>query len=151
MGYRYPGNEAQAVIELHPVAGKRSIAAAKEAGLAPSSIAVLFIEGDNRPGLGQQIAQALADAGINLVFPLAHLLGKRYVPTVGFETEADAKKAAALIKKAVGSRKNSSGGKAADGRAWRVVLAFTGACPDKCCLASLASVKTPRPADSGAQ
>jgi hypothetical protein len=105
MGYRYPGNEARAVIELHPVTGKRSKTAAEQAGLAPSSIAALLIEGDNRPGLGQQIAQAVADAGINLAFLVAHVLGKRYVATAGFETEADAKKATALIKKAAGKQK----------------------------------------------
>jgi hypothetical protein len=33
------------------------------------------------------------------------VLGKRFVATLGFETEADAKKAAGLIKKATASRK----------------------------------------------
>lgn len=105
MGYRYPGNEAKAVIELHPVAGKRSMAAAKQAGLAPSSIAALLIEGDNRPGLGQRLAQAVADAGINLASLVAHVIGKRYVATAGFETEADARRAVPLIKKAAGKQK----------------------------------------------
>jgi hypothetical protein len=36
MGYRYPGGTDKAAIELHPVFGRKSTAAAKTAGLAPS-------------------------------------------------------------------------------------------------------------------
>ena len=38
MGYRYPGNEAKAVIELHPLAGRKVTSAAQQVGLAASSI-----------------------------------------------------------------------------------------------------------------
>jgi len=105
MGYRYPGNEAKAVIELHPVAGKKVTSAAEQAGLAASSIPTLLVEGDNKPGLAHKIAQAVADAGVTLTFLVAQVLGKRFVATVGFETEADAKKAAGLIKKAASVQK----------------------------------------------
>jgi hypothetical protein len=105
MGYRYPGNEAKAVIELHPVAGKKATAAAGQAGLAASSIPTLLVEGDNKPGLAHRIAQAVADASINLSFLVAHVLGKRFVATIGFETEADATKASGLIKKAATQKK----------------------------------------------
>lgn len=47
-GYRYPGNEAKAVIELHPVAGKKVTSAAGQAGHAASSIPTLLVEGDNK-------------------------------------------------------------------------------------------------------
>jgi len=99
MGYRYPGNEEKAVIELHPVAGKKVTSAAEKAGLGASSITTLLVEGDNRPALAHKIAQALADAGVNLSFLVAQVLGKRFVGTIGFETEADANKAIDLIKK----------------------------------------------------
>jgi hypothetical protein len=105
MGYRYPGNEAKAVIELHPVAGKKLTTAAEQAELAPPSIPALLVEGDNRPGLGHTIAAAVAEAGVNLNFLVAHVVGRRYAATLGFETEPDAKKAAALIKKATTGRK----------------------------------------------
>jgi len=105
MGYRYPGNEAKAVIELHPVAGKKVTSAAEQAGLAASSIATLLVEGDNKPGLAHKIAQAVADAGVNLTSLVAQALGKGFVAAVGFETEADAKKAAGLIKKAASVQK----------------------------------------------
>jgi len=105
VGYRYPGNEAKAVIELHPVAGKKVTSAAEQAGLAASSIATLLVEGDNKPGLAHKIAQAVADAGVNLTSLVAQALGKGFVAAVGFETEADAKKAAGLIKKAASVQK----------------------------------------------
>src|SRR5271156_6100290 len=38
MGYRLPGNEAKAAIEIYPVSGKKVKAAATETGLAASAI-----------------------------------------------------------------------------------------------------------------
>ena len=98
MAYRYPGGENKAAIELYPVSGKKSAAAAQTAGLAPS-ISTLLVEGDNRPGLGHAIARAVGDAGINMSFVMAQVVGRRYSAVFGFENEADASKAATLIKK----------------------------------------------------
>ena len=100
MAYRYPGGENKAAIELHPVSGKKSVAAAQTAGLAPSSISTLQVEGDNRPGLGYAIAKAVGDAGINMSFVMAQVVGRRYSALFGFENDADANKAATLIKRA---------------------------------------------------
>jgi hypothetical protein len=100
MGYRYPGQEQKAAIELHPVAGKKFTEAAQAGGLSASSIPTLLVEGDNRPGLGYAIAQAIAHARINLTFLVAQVIGKKYSAVIGFETAEDAKQASALIKKA---------------------------------------------------
>ncbi len=105
MAYRYSGNEAKAVVEVYPVSGKKLTTAATESGLTASSISALLVEGDNKPGLAHSIAQAVAEAGVNLSFLVAHVVGRRYAATIGFENEADAKKAAALIKKATAARK----------------------------------------------
>jgi hypothetical protein len=78
----------------------KSAAAAQTAGLAPSSISTLLVEGDNRPGLGHAIAKAVGDAGINMSFVMARVVGRRYSAVFGFENEADASKAATLIKRA---------------------------------------------------
>jgi len=69
MGYRYPGDNTKAVVELYPVGNKKTTQAAQGAGLTASTIPALFVEGDNRPGLGHGIAQAIAEAGVNLEFP----------------------------------------------------------------------------------
>ena len=105
MGYRYPGEAAKAAIELYPVAGKKMTAAASEAGLSASSIPTLLVEGDDRPGLGLAIAQAIAGAGINMTFFVAQSIGRKFSAVLGFETEAGAKTAAPLIKKATASKK----------------------------------------------
>lgn len=99
MGYRYPGDDGRAAIELYPVS-KKSVNAAQAAGLSASTIPTLLVQGDNKAGLGQAIARAIADAGINVGFLVAQVIGTRYSAVVGFETEDDAKKAVPLIKKA---------------------------------------------------
>jgi hypothetical protein len=104
MGYRYP--EQRAAIELYPVAGKKLTEAAQSGGLSASSIPTLLVEGDNRPGLGYAIAQAIAQAKINITFLVAQVIGKKYSAVIGFETAEHAKQASTLIKKA-----SRSGGK----------------------------------------
>jgi len=105
MGYRYPGDPGKAAIELCPVTGKKTLAAARAAGLQASSIPTLLVEGDNKPGLGASIARAAADTGVNLAFLVAQVIGRKYSFVVGFETEEDARKAAALIKKVTAGKK----------------------------------------------
>ena len=105
MGYRYPCNESKAAFELYPVSGRKLTAAASEAGLAASSIPTLLVEGDNKPGLAHKIAQAIADAGVDMSFFVAQAVGRRYSAIVGFGSESDAKKASALIKKAAAARR----------------------------------------------
>jgi hypothetical protein len=105
MGYRYPGNESKAAIELYPVSGKKATAAAETAGLSATEIPCLLVEGDNKPGVGQAIAKAIADAGINMSFLVAQTIGRRYSAVFGFENDADTRKASALIKKVAGKKR----------------------------------------------
>lgn len=105
MAYRYTGDETKAAIELCPVTGKKSVAAAQEAGLSASSIPALLVQGDNRPGLGHAVSQAIADAGINLGFLVAQVVGRKYSAVLGFESEADASRGTALIRKATAAKK----------------------------------------------
>jgi hypothetical protein len=99
MGYRFPGDPARAAIELFPVKGKKAEAAAQAAGLAAWEMPTLLVEGDDRPGLGHAIAEAIAGAGINLAFLVTQVIGKKYSSVMAFENEDDLKKASALIKK----------------------------------------------------
>jgi hypothetical protein len=104
MAYRYPGNEQRAAVEVYPVSGKKVTAAAQAAGLAAAPFPALLVEGDNRAGLGHALAQAIADAGINMTFQVAQVMGRRASAIIGFEREEDARKAATIIKK-VAARK----------------------------------------------
>ena len=105
MGYRYPGDNTKAVVELYPVGNKKAALAAQGAGLIASTIPALLVQGDNRPGMGHGIAQAVAEAGVNMDFLLAQVIGRKYSAVIGFENDADAIKASALIKKAAGKKK----------------------------------------------
>src|SRR2546422_90845 len=107
-GYRLPHTPERAAIELSPVSGKRATAAAAEAGLAESrDIPCLLVEGDNRPGLGAAIARGLADAGINIAFLVAQVVGRRYTATFGFGDEATAATATRVIKAAAAPPKKA--------------------------------------------
>lgn len=105
MGYTVPGEGAHAVIEVHPVKGRKATDAARAAGLSASPTPVLLVTGDDRAGIGHAMTQALADAGINLSFMVAQVAGRRYSAVFGFESEADAARATALIKKAAKRKK----------------------------------------------
>lgn len=100
MGYCYPGDRARAAVELFPVGSKKTTGAAQSAGLAASGIPAVHVEGGNRTGLAHSIAHALANAGINLDFLVAHVVGRKFSAVFGFENDADADKAVGLIKKA---------------------------------------------------
>ena len=100
MGYRHPTAEGRAAIEVFPISGKKPGAAASAVGLGPPEIPALLVEGDNKPGLGHSVAQAIAAAGINMAFFVAQVIGRKFAGVIGFETEDDAKRAAPLIKTA---------------------------------------------------
>ncbi|MDQ5858891.1 MAG: hypothetical protein M3542_11530, partial [Acidobacteriota bacterium] len=93
MAYRFPGNESRGAIELYPVSGRRATAAARRAGLSESGIPTLLVEGDDKPGIGAAIARSLSQAGINVAFFVAQVVGRRYAAVIGFDSQADAKKA----------------------------------------------------------
>ena len=100
MGYREPGGDNRSALELYPISGKKAAAAAGAAGLTASAIPTLLVEGDNKPGLGHAITRAVAGAGINVNFIVAQTIGRRFSAVLGFETQPDANRAAALIRKA---------------------------------------------------
>lgn len=105
LAYRYPSQGAKGAIEVYPVTGKKSATAAKEAGFSASDIPALLVEGDNRAGLGYATAQAIAGAGISLDFLVAQVIGRKYSAVFGFESDADAAKCAAIIRKAGAAKK----------------------------------------------
>jgi len=100
MGYHFPEGAGRSAIELHPVSGKKTTAAATAAGLAPSAIPCLLVEGDNRPGFGAALGQALGEAGINIAFLVAQVIGRKFAAVIGFADEAAASNAAKVVKTA---------------------------------------------------
>jgi hypothetical protein len=104
MGYRYPEPAGRAAVELAPVAGKRATSAAQAAGLSPAPIGALLVEGDDRPGLGRTLTDAIAQAGLNLHFLMALVAGRRYACVLGLGSEAEADRALPIVKKAAAAR-----------------------------------------------
>ena len=100
MGYHLHGVPDTAVIEVSPVKGRKSTAAAGKVGLTAATLPTLLVQGDNRPGLGHAIAQAIGEAGINITFLVAQVIGAQFSAVMGFADEVAAKQATALIKKA---------------------------------------------------
>lgn len=105
MGYRIPGQPTRAVLEFYPVSGARMSRVARAAGLVPAETPSLLVEGDDRPGLGLVLSQALADAGLSYSFLVAQVAGRKFSAVMGFDGTEAAKRAAAVLKKAGSGRK----------------------------------------------
>lgn len=94
-----------AAIEVAPIAGKRTTAAAEKSGLAEARVPALLVTGDNRAGLGHSLARSIADGGININFMVAHVVGNKFSSVFGFDSESDADRAIPLIKSAGSARR----------------------------------------------
>lgn len=105
MGYGMPNDPDRGVIELFPVSGKKATAAAQSAGLAASPIPCLLAEGDDRAGLGRDMARAIAEAGVNISFLMAETVGRKFSAIFGFASDADAQVATKAIKAAAKPKK----------------------------------------------
>jgi hypothetical protein len=75
------------VIFLAPIVGPEQVQAAQAAGLAPASdVAMLAVEGQNRPGIGYEIMSRLAVAGINLRGLSVSAVGDRFASYLAFDS-----------------------------------------------------------------
>lgn len=100
MGYALPDARSRAIIEVFPITGAASKKAAQTAGLKPSPIPCLHVEGDDRAGLGRDMTRNLAEANINVSFLMAESVARKFSAVFGFESQADANRAARLIQSA---------------------------------------------------
>lgn len=100
MGYAFPGEPTRAAVEVFPIAGKKVTSTARAAGLSASPIACLLVEGDDRAGLGADMARAVAAAGVNISFVVAESVGRKFSAVFGFENDAAAMTAAKAIRSA---------------------------------------------------
>lgn len=74
-------------IFLAPVSGPEQVNAARDAGLAPApDVAMLAIEGDNRPGIGFDLMSRVAVAGLNLRGLSVSCIGARFVAYLAFDS-----------------------------------------------------------------
>jgi len=74
------------VLFIAPIAGPEQIQAARTTGLGPAlDVAMLCVEGENRPGIGYEIMSRLAVAGINLRGISIAALGGRFSAYLAFD------------------------------------------------------------------
>ena len=100
MAYRFPGDESRGAVELYPVTGKKALDAARNAGLRPADdIPAVLVQGSNHAGIGFQTTRAIADAGINLAFLVAQVIGSKFSAVYGFDSVTDRDRAVKLLKK----------------------------------------------------
>jgi len=99
IGRRQPDKPGTGMAFISPVKGKKAQAAARGAGMVPAmSLATLRVEGNDKPGLGARISQAIADTGVNLRGVSAAVIGSKFVAYLGFDNSDDAAKAAKALK-----------------------------------------------------
>jgi hypothetical protein len=111
MGYAFP-DKTRAAIEVFPIRTTGAQKAARTVGFAKASFPCVIISGENRSGLGHQIAAALAEAGININFFVAQTCGNHYTGLFSFEASTEADLAIKIIRSATAPKKARTGSRA---------------------------------------
>lgn len=97
---RAPDQPGKGVVFVTPLRGDREIRAASALGFdVTRSLHELRVEGENKPGVAAALTEKLAKAGINLRGFSAAVIGTRFILYIGLDTNEDAVKAAAILKK----------------------------------------------------
>jgi hypothetical protein len=97
---RSPEKPGTGVVFVTPLRGDREVSAAATLGFnVTGSLKHVRIEGENRPGIGAEITETLAAAGINLHGLSAAVIGSKFIIYVGLDSSEDAAKAEALLRK----------------------------------------------------
>jgi len=97
---RTPEKRNAGVVFVTPIRGASRQKAAKKAGFRKTrTLCSLRVEGPDKQGRGAQIAQALADAGLNLRGLSGAVIGKRFVTHLAFDKAADAANAARVLRR----------------------------------------------------
>jgi hypothetical protein len=97
---RSPEKPGTGVAFLAPIKGAKQAAAAKKAGFKKAKrLVALAVSGPNKAGMGAIITAAIADAGVSLQGFLAHVIGRKFVLHIAFDTAAEATKAGRVIRK----------------------------------------------------
>ena len=100
IGRKTPEKKGTGVVFVTPIKGAKQVKAAKAAGFAKSkSLHSIRVISNDVPGLGAKLAEALAEAKINLRGISAAALGKKAVTNLAFSSAADVAKGMSCLKK----------------------------------------------------
>ena len=99
---RAPDRPGTGVLFVTPLQGDREIRTAAHVGFNVSqSLHSVRIMGADRQGIAAELAQKLAEAGINLRGFAASVIGLQFVAYLGLDSREDADKAVGVLQKAV--------------------------------------------------
>ncbi len=93
------------LVFVAPLKGVKQARAAGDAGLAKSdTLHSVRLVGRNKPGMGAHISRVIAEAGINMRGLSAAAIDSKAVVYFAFDSDADARKAASILKKEFGGK-----------------------------------------------
>jgi hypothetical protein len=93
-----PGQPETTLLFLAPIVGPKQVQAAQAVGLAPArDIAMLSVEGENRPGIGYQLMSQLAVAGIILRGLSISAVGHQFAAYLAFDNADAATQATRIL------------------------------------------------------
>ena len=96
---RVGDGSGKGVAFVTPIKDAKQTGAAGTAGFAKSgSLHTLRAEGPDKSGAAARVCAAVADVGLNLRGFSAAAIGKKFICHLAFDTEADAEKAARVLK-----------------------------------------------------
>jgi hypothetical protein len=94
----HPHKPEAGVIFLAPITGPAQIQAAREVGLGPAlDMAMLYIQGPNRPGIGFAIMSDLAVAGVHMQGISFSSAGDRFGAYLAFTSSDEVSKAVQVL------------------------------------------------------
>lgn len=95
---RAPDQPGKGVVFVTPLQGDREIAAAAQIGFnVTQTLHSVRIMGADRPGMGAELTQKLAEAGINLRGFSASVIGTQFVAYAAVDSLADANRAIQVL------------------------------------------------------
>jgi predicted amino acid-binding ACT domain protein len=96
---RAPDKPGTGVLFVTPIKSAAARRAARKAGFKKSaSLHALRVEGSDRKGQGARMAQALADAKLNLRGLSAAAINKKFIAHIALDRSGDAAKAARVLR-----------------------------------------------------
>jgi predicted amino acid-binding ACT domain protein len=94
----HPKKPETSIMFLAPITGAEQIQAARQADFAPAlDVAMLCVEGDDRPGMGYEIMSCLAVAGINLRGLSLSCVANRFAAYLAFDNADTATQATQVL------------------------------------------------------
>jgi len=88
------------MVYVAPIKGRKQMEAARAAGFAKDeAMAVLRVEGPNKPGMSALISETLADGGVNIAGVSTTSAGKRFISYLAFDTSSDVARAQRVLQR----------------------------------------------------